>query len=279
MKVRTESVLLVAIVVVLIGAVILQGGSSAADPATEVPDTPNDPAGDGSPDVGDDGVVGDVGDPATGDTGNDAGDSGSAGDGVTDPTTGAGDGVSDPTTGAGDGVTDPTTGDGGDVADPTTDAGDNVTDPATDNDSNVTDPTTDDPTAPEGTAIFVVDGFTVGSAELEVADTPAELEAGLGGRTELAPGTGMVFVFDQEYFVSMWMKDTNIPLDLIFVKSDGTVTNVAEASPEPGVADADLTRYESGDAVQYVIALNQGWAASHDVVAGSTVELDLGDDQ
>jgi uncharacterized protein len=108
---------------------------------------------------------------------------------------------------------------------------------------------------------------------LEVARTDAQREHGLMNRTELAAHTGMIFVFERDEFVSFWMKNTLVPLDMIFAGADGTVrrvyANVPVLHPQPSDAQIPL---ESAQA-QYVIELRAGEAAKDGIADG--VKLDL----
>jgi uncharacterized membrane protein (UPF0127 family) len=63
---------------------------------------------------------------------------------------------------------------------------------------------------------------------VEVAATEQEKETGLMYRKELADGKGMLFDFSPEQEVSMWMKNTYIPLDMIFIRADGRILRIAE---------------------------------------------------
>src|SRR5262245_13964401 len=66
-----------------------------------------------------------------------------------------------------------------------------------------------------------------------IADTPSRRAQGLMFITDLRPMTGMLFVFPQPQPVSMWMKNTRISLDMLFVAADGKVIRVApKAKPE-----------------------------------------------
>jgi uncharacterized membrane protein (UPF0127 family) len=67
---------------------------------------------------------------------------------------------------------------------------------------------------------------------VEVATTDEERERGLMFRKELPDGRGMLFDFETEHSVAMWMKNTLIPLDMIFIRADGRISNIAE-STEP----------------------------------------------
>lgn len=63
---------------------------------------------------------------------------------------------------------------------------------------------------------------------VEMATTEQERETGLMFRKELAEGRGMLFDFSPQQHVSMWMKNTFIPLDMIFIRADGRILRIAE---------------------------------------------------
>ena len=67
---------------------------------------------------------------------------------------------------------------------------------------------------------------------IEVADTAEEKARGLMFRTALPDTSGMLFPYPQPQELSMWMKNTYIPLDMVFIKSDGTVHRI-EVRTEP----------------------------------------------
>src|SRR2546428_10906151 len=98
---------------------------------------------------------------------------------------------------------------------------------------------------------------------LEVAATPAERERGLMYRSSLAEGRGMLFVFDEDRNHSFWMKNTLIPLDMLFIARDGTVVGIhANATPQ---STADIA---VGMPSRYVLEVPGGWAARHGISAG-----------
>lgn len=108
---------------------------------------------------------------------------------------------------------------------------------------------------------------------LEVARSQAQRERGLMDRTQVAPRTGMIFVFDGDEPISFWMKDTLVPLDMIFVAADGTVRRVFADVPvvSRSLPDDNIPRETS--VAKYVIELHAGEAAKDGIAAG--VKLDL----
>ncbi len=111
------------------------------------------------------------------------------------------------------------------------------------------------------TADLKVHSFTV-----EVANTPATRRDGLMGRTELAPDKGMLFVFREAGVLGFWMKNTLIPLDILFIGEGGRVLKVHEnAKPN------DLTVISSEFPVRWALELAGGRAKALGITAGSVV--------
>jgi uncharacterized protein len=83
------------------------------------------------------------------------------------------------------------------------------------------------PAAEQGTLeIATKSGVRVFSVELAVSD--AEREKGLMFRKEVPEGYGMLFDFKQDQQVTMWMKNTYVSLDMIFIRNDGRIARIAE---------------------------------------------------
>ena len=102
----------------------------------------------------------------------------------------------------------------------------------------------------------------------EVVDTPAGRQKGLMFRESLPEKTGMLFVFPNEAQRSFWMRNTLIPLDMIFIKSDKTVLGIVE-NAEPRT---DSSRSVPG-ASQYVLELIGGSAQNYRLEAGQSVKF------
>ncbi|MCA1466977.1 DUF192 domain-containing protein [Bradyrhizobium sp. IC3195] len=86
--------------------------------------------------------------------------------------------------------------------------------------------------APAGAASFqpleIVTKNGVQVFSVEMATTAEEKETGLMYRKELADGKGMLFDFNPEQEISMWMKNTYVSLDMIFIRADGRILRIAE---------------------------------------------------
>ena len=110
-----------------------------------------------------------------------------------------------------------------------------------------------------GTARFTV----------EVARTPAEQARGLMDRQSMATSRGMLFVYDTPRTTAFWMRNTLIPLDMIFVDETGTVVKVHTAAP------LDETPVPSGVPVVAVLEINGGLAETLGLGEGAELRSPL----
>ena len=101
---------------------------------------------------------------------------------------------------------------------------------------------------------------------VELADTEQQRQRGLMYRTELAPDHGMIFDLGQPRTASMWMANTLIPLDMVFIRTDGTVAGFYEEA-EPGSKRVIASR----EPVKYVLELAGGQAQAYGLKPGDTV--------
>ncbi len=108
---------------------------------------------------------------------------------------------------------------------------------------------------------------------VEVADTREERAEGLMHVEELDQNEGMIFVYDEEDYRSFWMKNTLIPLDIIFLDSELEVINIEQADPEPNTSDENLASYESERPAQYVLEINQNKSEEIGLEEGSEIEF------
>ncbi len=104
--------------------------------------------------------------------------------------------------------------------------------------------------------------------QVELALSPEERERGLMFRDHLAADGGMIFLFGQPTTIVMWMKNTPIPLDMLFMDSHGTITHIA--------ADAvpySLTNIPSGGPALGVLEVAGGTAARLGIHVGDRVDF------
>jgi uncharacterized membrane protein (UPF0127 family) len=106
--------------------------------------------------------------------------------------------------------------------------------------------------------------------QVEVARNPADRAQGLMYRRSMPADRGMLFDFGKVERVSMWMQNTFLPLDMLFVRADGSIARVA-ANAEP----LSTRTVASGEPVLAVIELNGGTAARLGIGAGDRVEHPL----
>lgn len=103
---------------------------------------------------------------------------------------------------------------------------------------------------------------------VEIAETPKTVQDGLMHRTEMARDAGMLFYFGSgEREVSFWMKNTLIPLDMLFIRADGTIANIHE-----NAVPMSLQSVPSRAAVLAVLELNGGEATARGIQVGDRVD-------
>jgi uncharacterized membrane protein (UPF0127 family) len=103
---------------------------------------------------------------------------------------------------------------------------------------------------------------------VEIADNSASRELGLMYRKHLDEDAGMIFVFKEPQHLSFWMKNTEIPLDMIFAAPDGRIVGLVEnAHP---FSEQNLA--VEGDS-QYVLEVNGGFCKRHEIKAGDTMKF------
>jgi uncharacterized membrane protein (UPF0127 family) len=100
---------------------------------------------------------------------------------------------------------------------------------------------------------------------VDVAATPDQQETGLMFVKKLGPDRGMIFPYDPPQDVSFWMHNTLIPLDMVFIRADGTIARIATAKA------LDDTPVPSGEAIAAVLEIAAGRAAELGIRPGDRV--------
>ena len=101
---------------------------------------------------------------------------------------------------------------------------------------------------------------------VQVAATPEQQEHGLMFYRSLGADQGMIFPYDPPQDVSFWMKNTLIPLDLIYIRADGTIARIVTAQP------LDETPVPAGEPIAVVLEIRGGRAAELGIREGDKVD-------
>ncbi len=104
------------------------------------------------------------------------------------------------------------------------------------------------------------------SFEVELALNNEDRATGLMYRRQMDDFSGMLFVFPDVKEAAFWMKNTLIPLDMIFIDENGIIRNI-HSNAIPG----DLTRIEAGQPVKAVLEINGGMAQKAGISVGNTI--------
>jgi len=110
--------------------------------------------------------------------------------------------------------------------------------------------------------LTITSGKAVHKFTVEVAASPDEQERGLMFRRSIAPDRGMIFPYSPPQEVAFWMKNTWIPLDIVFIRSDGTIARITHAQA------MDLTPLPSGEPISAVLEIAGGRAAQLGIKEG-----------
>jgi uncharacterized protein len=117
--------------------------------------------------------------------------------------------------------------------------------------------------------VILLSGGATRTVRVEVARTEVTRARGLMNRTDLAEDAGMLFVFPETERQSFWMKNTFIPLDMIFIDDAGRVVGIVEQAEPRSTAPRGVEAPS-----RYVLEVNGGWAARHGVRPGDQVRFE-----
>lgn len=120
----------------------------------------------------------------------------------------------------------------------------------------------------QGNLQFININDTVCEIKIEVADTYAKREKGLMYRKTMKENRGMLFIFPDESRRSFWMKETHIPLDIIFVNSNKEINHIVK-----NCKPYSLKGIQSFEYAQYVVEVNAGYCNKHSVKIGYKINF------
>lgn len=105
------------------------------------------------------------------------------------------------------------------------------------------------------------------SLKVELADNWDLRAQGLMCQRELCEDCGMLFKFDRRRMISMWMRNTLIPLDVAYFEKTGKIIDIRQMQP------LDLTSVPSTAPVSYALEMNEGWFAKNGVKEGDSIAV------
>lgn len=116
--------------------------------------------------------------------------------------------------------------------------------------------------------IYIDVGKKIIKLNIEIADDNNERISGLMFRKKLDENSGMLFVFENEDYQTFWMKNTLIPLDMIFIDKNFKIINIEYAVP---CNQEQCALYKSAKPVKYVVEVNGNFTAKNEIKAGDRV--------
>lgn len=120
----------------------------------------------------------------------------------------------------------------------------------------------------QGQLVFIKKGTgqTITVINIQIADNDQERAEGLMWRTSMPEDDGMLFIFDKQQILTFWMKNTYIPLDMVFADKTGKIVMIhPEAIP---LNEASIT---SDQPAKYVVEVNGGFCARYGIKDGDTI--------
>lgn len=106
--------------------------------------------------------------------------------------------------------------------------------------------------------------------KVEIVDTELERERGLMYRESLQENSGMLFVFPDSEIRSFWMKNTLIPLDIIFINENLEIVDIKNAIP---CSSEPCILYTSNLPIKYVLEVNSGFSEENNIAIGEIVKI------
>ena len=110
-----------------------------------------------------------------------------------------------------------------------------------------------------------------GQLKAQIATTDYQRKKGLSNRDKLAKEEGMIFIFEEEKFHSIWMKDMNFPIDIIWIDSEKEIVDIKKnASP-----DTYPESFRPNEPAKYVLEVKAGYIKSNNLQIGDTLNFGL----
>ncbi len=119
--------------------------------------------------------------------------------------------------------------------------------------------------------VYIDNGKNLIKVNAEIADDNNERMKGLMFREKLNENGGMLFIFDEERQLSFWMKNTLMPLDMIFIGGNSEIVDIKHAVP---CRQDPCETYDSAKPAKYVLEVNAGFATKNNIQVGDKIILE-----
>ncbi|MBI2541795.1 DUF192 domain-containing protein [Candidatus Woesearchaeota archaeon] len=118
--------------------------------------------------------------------------------------------------------------------------------------------------------ISIDNGIKIVKINAEIADDSQEMEKGLMFREKLNENEGMLFIFDDENYYAFWMKNTLMPLDIVFIGKNLTIVDIKRAVP---CREDPCMTYSPASPAKYVLEMNENFTLKKNVKIGDNLVL------
>jgi len=122
----------------------------------------------------------------------------------------------------------------------------------------------------EKQTVLIDNGVEQIKVKAEIADTPEKRGLGLMYRDKLKETSGMFFVFDNEGTYSFWMKNTLIPLDIIFISGNFEIVDIIKAEP---CTEDPCEKYEPEKSAKYILEVNKDFTTKNNIKVGNKITI------
>jgi len=119
--------------------------------------------------------------------------------------------------------------------------------------------------------IFIDNGVEKVEIKAEVADTDEKKERGLQFRKSLKENSGMFFVFGTDSTYNFWMKNTLIPLDIIFISNDLVIIDIIYAEP---CVEEPCENYKTSEPSRFILEVNGNFTIRNNIKAGNRITIE-----
>ena len=132
-----------------------------------------------------------------------------------------------------------------------------------------------DPRAQRGLAVTMITLPNRSTIAVEIAVHDKQKQMGMMYRNEVPPGTGMLFLHQEQKYQQIWMKNTYVPLDIVWIGQNKKVLSISENVPPVSPDDTDATPETRTGYAKYVLEIGAGEAQRLGIVKGQLLKFDL----